>query len=184
SLANGATLTSDPFDVLATAPVATAPVVTKQPVSQAVTAGATVTFTADATGVPPPTVKWQVSTDGGATFNDMTGPPQEYVLSFVTTAAENGNEYRAVFDNGSGTVAATDPATLTIQSAPTISTPPAGTSLQVGQTATFTVSAAGSPAPSFRWQESSDGGATFTDITGNASAATATLTLTGVPLTE
>ena len=54
---------------------AQAPVVTTQPASQTVTAGQTVTFTAAASGNPTPTVQWQVSTNGGATFTTSPALP-------------------------------------------------------------------------------------------------------------
>lgn len=47
----------------------TAPLITLQPVSQTVTPGVLVTFTAMASGNPPPTVQWQVSTDKGKTWS-------------------------------------------------------------------------------------------------------------------
>ena len=45
-----------------------APLVTLDPVSQTVTVGQTVNFTAAATGTPTPTVIWQVSTNGGVSL--------------------------------------------------------------------------------------------------------------------
>ncbi|HEX5502329.1 MAG TPA: putative Ig domain-containing protein, partial [Thermomicrobiales bacterium] len=71
-----------------------APAVTTQPTDQRACVGASVTFTAAASGFPAPTVQWQVSTDNGTTFTDIggaTGP----ALTFATTASESGNQYRA-----------------------------------------------------------------------------------------
>ena len=48
-----------------------APVVTQNPSNLTVTAGQQATFTAAATGTPTPTVIWQVSTNGGATYNNI-----------------------------------------------------------------------------------------------------------------
>src|SRR5204863_4518277 len=54
-----------------TAPVGgTAPVITAQPASQTVTAGATVTFTAAASGNPAPTFGWRKD---GAAISGATG---------------------------------------------------------------------------------------------------------------
>ena len=47
----------------------TSPSVTTNPTSQTVNAGGTATFTAAASGNPAPSVQWEVSTDGGTTFN-------------------------------------------------------------------------------------------------------------------
>lgn len=50
--------------------------------------------------------------------------------------------------------------------APTIATPPVGANVVEPATATFSVSANGTPAPTYQWERSSDGGATFTHIAG------------------
>ncbi len=90
--------------------------VTTNPVSQVVSAGNPVTFVASGAGTPSPTVQWQVSTDAGTTFSNVAGATST-TLTFNTTAAENGDEYRAVFTNSSGT-ATTAPATLTVNTTP------------------------------------------------------------------
>jgi hypothetical protein len=94
------------------------PVIIDNPTSATVTAGQTATFSAAATGNPAPTVQWQVSTDGGATWsNDTTDAGNTTgTLSVATTAGStslSGNEYRAVFTISAGT-ATTPPATLTV----------------------------------------------------------------------
>jgi hypothetical protein len=91
-----------------------APKITLNPSSQTVTAGDPVSFTAAATGIPEVTVQWQVSTDGGHTFADITGATST-TLTFVTDTSENGYEYRAVFTNSAGT-ATTTAALLTVES--------------------------------------------------------------------
>jgi hypothetical protein len=99
----------------------TLPTITTQPADQTVAAGQTATFTAAATGSPTPTVQWQVSTDGGVTFNNVSGATAT-TLSFTTALTQSGNRYRAVFTNSAGT-ATTTAATLTVNAAP----PPSGT---------------------------------------------------------
>ena len=89
-----------------------APVVTTNPASQTVNAGGTATFTAAASGNPAPSVQWEVSTNGGTTFSAITGATST-TYSFTATAAENGDEYEAVFTNSVGT-ATSRPATLTV----------------------------------------------------------------------
>jgi hypothetical protein len=97
-------------------PDAVAPTVTAQPSDQAVTAGDTASFTAAAAGDPAPTVQWQVSTDGGASFADLAGATAP-TLSFVpTSVAATGNLYRAVFTNSAGS-ATTAAAALTVSPA-------------------------------------------------------------------
>ena len=68
----------------ATLTVNFAPSVTTNPSDQTVSAGRRATFTAAASGNPTPTVQWQVSTDGGATFSNIAGATST-TLSFAAT---------------------------------------------------------------------------------------------------
>jgi hypothetical protein len=65
-----------------------------------------------ATGNPKPTVQWQVSTDGGLTYTNISGATSTK-LSLVVSASDNDDIYRAVFTNTIGT-AMTTAATLTV----------------------------------------------------------------------
>jgi hypothetical protein len=96
------------------APVA--PTVTTNPLNNTVAAESSVSFTAAATGTPAPTVQWQVSTDGGNTWSNVTGnaTATTTTLTFTVTESDNGYQYRAVFTNSSGS-ATTSAATLTVQ---------------------------------------------------------------------
>ena len=88
------------------------PNVTTSPQSQSISAGANVTFTAAATGNPAPTVQWQVQTPGG-TFTNIAGANSTALTLNNVTIGQSGNQYRAVFTNGTGSAAST-PATLTV----------------------------------------------------------------------
>jgi hypothetical protein len=90
----------------------TPPTITTNPTSQTIFAGATVTFTAAASGDPTPTVQWQVSSNGGSTFTNIAGATSTS-YSFTATLGANQNQYRAVFSNSQGT-ATTSAATLTV----------------------------------------------------------------------
>ena len=96
-----------------------APSVTTQPSSRSVVEGTGVTFTAAASGFPIPTIQWQVSTDGGSTWTDVSGATTN-PLSETATLSENGDQYRAVFTNSLGS-ATSDPATLTVPPPPVTS---------------------------------------------------------------
>jgi len=82
------------------------PVITTQPTDQSVVVNAPVTLAALATGNPTPSVQWQVSADGGASWANSGS-------SFVAGVGENGHQYRAVFANVAGT-ATTGVVTLTV----------------------------------------------------------------------
>ncbi len=151
----------------ATLTLGSAPNITSSPGNQTTIAGQTASFFASASGNPAATVQWQLSTDGGNTFKNITGATST-TLSFTATVADDGSEYQAVFTNSIGT-AITSPATLTVNLAPSITGNPSSQSVTSGQTATFTASASAEPTASVQWQISTDGGQTFTDITGATS---------------
>jgi hypothetical protein len=124
----------------------TAPVVTTPPASQSVTAGQGATFTAAASGVAAPSVQWQVSTDGGITWNPVAGATSGTLAVPAVTLAQSGSQYEAIFTNPLGSATST-PATLTVTpivQTITFTAPAPGT---VGGTATLaaTGGASGSP---------------------------------------
>jgi hypothetical protein len=151
----------------ATLSVQTPPVVTTDPTDTTAVTGHTATFTAAASGVPAPTVQWQVSTDGGATWNDVTGATSG-TLAFTTAPGQSGNEYQAVFTNVVGSATSTA-ATLTLETTPTVTTQPQSAAVFPGASVTFTAAASGTPTPTVQWSVSTNGGATFTPIGGATS---------------
>ena len=190
---NAATLTVN------AAPVA--PTITMQPVSQAVTAGQTATFSVVATGTTPLSYQWlkNGANIAGATSSSYTTP--------ATTAADGGSTLNVVVSNTAGT-ATSNAATLTVNAAPvapTITTQPANQTVTAGQTATFTVVASGTAPLSYQWLKnganiggatssnystpattSFDNGARFTVVvsngTGSVTSSAATLTVNAAPV--
>ena len=163
------------FDGLSVQPaVAIPPAITLQPLPQTVCAGSPASFTATASGRPVPTVQWQVSTDGGTIFTDIPGATTTSLVFVTTTAAQNGNLYRAVFSNGT-TLATTNAVLLTVNIAPVVTISPVSQTVALGLPVTFTAAATGTPTPAVQWQVSTDGGATFSSIAG-ATATTLTFT--------
>ncbi|MDQ1446859.1 MAG: large repetitive protein, partial [Acidimicrobiaceae bacterium] len=79
-----------------------APAVTTNPADQTVNSGASVSFVAAASGFPAPTVQWQRSTNGGGSYTNIAGATSP-TYTFTAASADNGNKYRAVFTNSSGT---------------------------------------------------------------------------------
>lgn len=154
------TATSNPvtLTVLATS----LPVVTSQPQSQSAYSGGTLTFTAAATGAPPPTVTWQYSVNKGGSWAPLSGWNSSTEATGALTAFENGWEIRAVFANAAGTTAS-DPATITVISpvAPVVTAQPQSQTAFSGRTLTFTAAASGTPSPTVSWQVSVDKGSTW-----------------------
>jgi hypothetical protein len=132
------------------------------PRSQTVRAGRWVTLTAGASAVGA-AVQWQVSRDGGQTFNNMAGA-RSTTLTFLATAGRNGLECRAVFTSPAGS-ATTGVATLTVVFAPAVTLQPTSVVAHAGDTVTFTAGAIANPGATVQWQVSSNGG-TFTNIPG------------------
>jgi hypothetical protein len=160
--------------------VQAAPRILTNPSSQTVVAGTSVTFSASASGYPTPTVQWQVSTNAGRSYSNISGATStSYILS-AATPSQNGSLYRAVFTNSAGS-ATTAAATLTVQYAPVVSGNPSSKTVTAGQTVTFTASAAGNPTPTVQWQVSSNGGSSYSNIAG---ATSTTLTLTNTTASQ
>jgi hypothetical protein len=141
--------------------VGTVPVVTADPLDHAVCSGGEGTFTASANGVPTPTVQWQVSTNSGATWSDLAGETNT-TLTFAVSLSQNGNQYRAVFTNALGS-ATTGAAALTVHSPSSGGTPTAAEGVVCNGSST-TVSLGGQVGQIQKWQYSTDGGLSWTDI--------------------
>jgi hypothetical protein len=150
-----------------------APAITTQPTGRTVNAGQTASFSADAAGYPLPTVQWQqLSTAAGAVWQDIPGATS---TAYDVTAQSplNGYQYRAEFSNGVGDPVYGNAALLTVPStlpkAPVITQQPTDQTVLFGKTTTFTAAADGNPAPTVRWQVSTDRGKHWSDIRGATS---------------
>ncbi len=94
-----------------------APEVTKEPLSVEVLEGGEATFEAGASGVPAPTVQWELSTDKGGTWSPVAGGTSDTLKVLSAKTSESGDEYRAVFTNPAGEATTEPPATLTVDEA-------------------------------------------------------------------
>jgi len=139
-----------------------APGISTQPSNQSVAVGNTASFSVTASGNPSPTVQWQLSTDGGTTFNNINGATSA-TYSFTAQASDNSHQFRAVFTNSSGTATSTA-ATLTVGVAPSITAQPTNQTVTAGNTAAFSVTASGTAPLSYQWTKNG------TNISGATSA--------------
>jgi Big-like domain-containing protein/immunoglobulin I-set domain protein len=147
--------------------VDTLPSVTSDPSDSTVTAGNTASFSAAASGDPAPSVQWQVSTTGGSSWSDIPGATST-TLSFTAADGDNGKKYRARFVNPAGAVTSAA-ATLTVQLVPAVTLSPTDQSVHTGDTASFSAAASGRPTPTVQWQVSTDGGTSWSDLSGQTS---------------
>jgi len=170
---NGATFTvmvsnvaGNASSTSATLTVQVPPSITTQPANQTVNVGQVATFSVIASGTAPLTYQWQEngSTISGATSASYTTPP--------TTAADNASTFRVVVSNAAGNTPS-GTASLTVQSPPSITTQPANVTVTAGQTANFSVAAAGTSPLSYQWQKN---GANISGATSSSYTTPATKT--------
>jgi alpha-tubulin suppressor-like RCC1 family protein len=139
----------------------TAPKVTKSPVAQTVEAGQSASFEAAASGTPAPTVQWELSTNGGASYAAIEGANATRYTIASTKFSESGYKFRATFTNTVGK-ATTAAVALTVHEAPVITRQPQPATVEEGQNATFEAAAEGSGAITEAWEYSANGGTTWT----------------------
>ncbi|MCX8517661.1 MAG: immunoglobulin domain-containing protein, partial [Rhodoferax sp.] len=133
-----------------------APVITKQPAAQTVTAGQTARFTVEATGTAPLRYQWKLNDQ------DISGATDSSYATLDTNTVGNAAVFTVVVSNGTGT-ATSDTARLTVTPvpvAPAITTQPVSQSVATGQTASFSVVATGTEPLAYQWKKNGS------DITG------------------
>ena len=134
----------------------TVPSITTQPLSQTVTAGNSVTFTAAASGNPTPTYQWK---KGGVIISGATGA----TYTIASTGPGDAGSYTVVATNGSGTVTS-NAATLTVNPAPPVL--PTTQLVITGKPVALGIVA--STTGTIKWQVSTDSGSTYSDLADNA----------------
>ncbi len=99
-----------------------APIVTAQPTAQTVTTKDVAQFSITATSSVPLTYQWQVSTDGGTTWADLSdvtlysGTTTSTLSVSKPTAAMKGYQYRCMVSDGVNAAIASSTAALTVKS--------------------------------------------------------------------
>jgi hypothetical protein len=186
--------------VITVNPPAVAPSISMQPANQTVTAGQTATFSVTAAGTAPLSYQWRKNgaNISGASSSSYTTP--------ATTTADSGSTFSVVVSNSAGSVTSNN-ATLTVNAAavaPSIAMQPANQTVTAGQTATFSVTAAGTAPLSYQWRKNganisgassssyttpatttADSGSTFSVVVSNSvgsvTSNNATLTVSAAP---
>jgi hypothetical protein len=128
----------------------TAPGFSTQPASETVTVGQPATFSVTVSGTAPFTYQWQKNNAdiANATSSSYSTPP--------AVSGDNGAQFRVIVTNAVAS-ATSAPATLTVTAAPVapnITTQPSNQTVNVGQTATFSVVASGTAPLMYQWQKS------------------------------
>jgi hypothetical protein len=138
---------------------ASGPTITSQPVSQTVLVGQTANFAVTATGTDPLSYQWEKN------GSLIIGATQANYSTPAVATSDSGAQFTVVVTDSVGTVTS-DPATLTVTAAllaPSITMQPANQTVTAGQTATFSVTAAGTSPLSYQWRKN---GAILSGATG------------------
>ena len=138
-----------------------------QPTAVSTCVGTTTSFSVTATSAG--SFQWQVNTGTGFVDVTNTAPYSGATSSTLTitgvTAAMNNNQYRVLIGSCPSAITS-NAATLTVFLPVTITTQPTATvAVCQSNSATFTVAATGT-ITGYQWQVSTDGGTTFTNISG------------------
>jgi extracellular elastinolytic metalloproteinase len=173
----------------ATLTVNSAPAFTAQPANAIICAGGNTSFVSAATGAGL-NYQWQISTTGcaGAYTNIAAGAPYSGVTTNTlvitgATAGMNNASYRLVVTGTCSPAANSNCATLTVGSPATVATQPSNAVVCANSTATFTASGSGT-GPIYQWQLSTDGGASWNNLSNTAPySGVTTGTLTVNPVT-
>jgi uncharacterized repeat protein (TIGR01451 family) len=155
--------------ILPAANVCVSASINTQPTNSNVCAGGTATFTTVAAGTNL-VYQWQLSTDGGTTWNNISGATSASLTINNVTIADQNNKYRVIVSNACPSSVTSAVANLVISTPASITSQPTSQTVCSGANTAFTVVAGGSN-NSYQWQLSTDGGTTFTNISG-ANAAT------------
>lgn len=161
------------------------PTITGQPAAANVLVGQTASFSVTAVGTPPLSYRWQVSTDGGATYSDIAGGDLASYTTPATQTTDNDKRFHVVVSNSVGNVTS-NPATLTVApgSPPVVTLNPVSRFAYLPNgdfmpsTGTFTAAFSGTPTPTLQWQVSTNGGQSFTNVNGATAASYTTPTVT------
>ncbi len=161
-----------------------APGIFTQPAHLSVLESNAASFTINATGAPPIFYRWYFNSN--AISSGINATATNSILNFTNALAANQGFYFVIVSNSLGSVTSSV-VTLTVTNsagataaAPVITSQPVSRVAGVSNNVTFTVAATGVPAVSYQWYFNSALIASGT----NASALTATLTLTNVAPTD
>jgi hypothetical protein len=149
------------------------PTITAQPGSQSTCVGQNTSFTVGASGAT--SYLWQLSADGCNTWTNLSNNSTYSGVTSSTlnisnvTAGMHNNGYRVVVTGQCGSSTSSPCATLTVGSAPTITSQPSGSTTCAGSSVTLCVTATGSGL-TYQWESSPNCSSPFTQIAGATSS--------------
>jgi hypothetical protein len=116
------------------------------------------------------TYQWQVSTNGGAVFTNLTGANSTALTIASVNSSLSGNYYQLLVVGCGGDTIISNQVTLTVSNQTEITVQPVSVQACVGGNAVFQVTSSGSNLQ-YQWQMSTDGGTTYLSIAGATNVA-------------
>ncbi len=126
-------------------PAAVAPVITQQPQTITVNPGQSASFTVVASGTAPLSYQWK---KGGVNISGGTSA----TYTIASAQSSDAANYTVVVSNSAGS-STSNTATLFLNVVPSITQQPQGLTVNVGQSATFSVVASGTAPLSYQWKK-------------------------------
>lgn len=159
----------------------TAPSISSQPSNSTICAGGNTTFSVTASNATA--YQWKVSTDGGGSFNNVSGGVYSDATTATltitgATAGMSGYQFQCVVTGTASPAATSSNVLLTVNTAPAITGSPSGSTICSGSNTSF--SAAASNASGYQWQVNTGFG--FSNLSNGgvySGATTTTLNITG-----
>lgn len=186
-IANNSNTCPDTSNVVSLSVSGSAPSISSHPANSTICEGNSTTFSVTASGTSL-TYQWQVNTGSGwnnlsntGIYSGATGA----TLSLSSVANSYSTyQYRCVVSGAVSPAATSNVATLTVNTAPAITTQPTNSTITSGNNTSFSVVAAGTGL-TYQWQTNSGSGwGNITNTGIYSGATTATLTLTSVASTN
>ena len=138
--------------------------ITSNPLSIRKCIGSDVIFTTTATGENN-TYQWQVSTDGGNNFTNISGETNDSLVLSGITAALHNNKYRVIVTGAHCGFVVSSFASIEVSSPANILSQPQNISVCAEKNVTMSLVALGTSL-TYLWQVSTDGGTNFNDVSG------------------
>ena len=154
--------------------------ITQQASSQTICTGSTTTFSVTASGLA---LRYQWQLNSGSGFSDITNNTTYGGATTNSLSVNNsligfsGYQYRCLVTGTCGAVVTSTAASLTVHAPATITRSPLQAEVCAGSSASFGISTSSVPPAQYQWQLSTNGGTSWTDISG-ATSFSLTLTTT------
>ncbi|MGF2410907.1 M36 family metallopeptidase [Ferruginibacter sp.] len=147
------------------------PNISTQPSNTLVCDASSASFTCVASATGGVTYQWQVSTNGGGTWTDVTGATAS-TYTFTAALAQNGNQFRCVVTGSCAPNATSLVATLSVVAASVGGTVSPANTPVCGVPNNGTITLSGNTGSVVRWEFSTNGGGIWTNIANTSNTQT------------